>query len=85
LGPIAQRQNELRGNEERTDVAQDGEYDAADVVPKGIDSRISQATGDEVEGEVEVGEGEEGEEELDKLIDGLDVEEDLAGEGMICR
>lgn len=51
---------------------------------EGIDLFIRETAGDEVEGEVEVGEGEVGEEELDGLVDGFDVQEDFAGDGVIC-
>lgn len=40
---------------------------------EGIQLGIGQRAGDKVEGEVEVGQGEEGEEELNELVDELDV------------
>ena len=48
-----------------------------------IDAVVGQRAGDEVEGQVEVGEGEEGEEEGDELIEEFDVEQDFAREGVV--
>lgn len=45
---------------------------------------VGKIIGDEVEGEVKVGEGEVGEEKLDELIDEFDVEEDFVGESVVC-
>ena len=50
---------------------------------EGINLFVRQTTGDEVEGEVEVGEGEEGEHELDELIDKFDVQENFAGDSVV--
>ena len=49
-----------------------------------IDSGIRQATGDKVEGQVEVGEREKCEELLDQLVESLDVEKYLARNRVIC-
>lgn len=52
---------------------------------EGIHVWVCERAGDEVEREVEVGEGEEREHELHELVDEFDVEEDLAPEGMVGR
>jgi hypothetical protein len=54
-------------------------------VAEGINFRVGQRTRDEVEGQVEVGEGEVGEEEGDELVDEFDVQEDLACSGVVGR
>lgn len=48
-----------------------------------VNSRVGKRASNEVEGEVEVSEGEVGEEQADELIDEFDVKEDLAAHGMI--
>lgn len=74
LGPVAHREDELHGDEEDAGVAQDVENVFAEVgFAGGIDLGVGQGAGDEVEGEVEVAEGEPGEEERDELVDELDV------------
>ena len=61
------------------------EDDGSDVMSEWVDLWICQTTCNEVEGEVEVGQGEESEEELDELIQELHVQEDLASKGMVCE
>ena len=51
---------------------------------EGINSGVGERAGNEVECQVEVGEGEVGEEELDELIHEFDVEEDLATDCVVC-
>lgn len=63
----------MHANKQRASVAQDVEDVFANVVTEGIQLGIGQRAGDKVEGEVEVGQGEEGEEELNELVDELDV------------
>lgn len=50
---------------------------------KGINLRIREGSSDEVEGKVEVTQGEVREEQADELIDELDMQEDLAAECVI--
>ncbi len=64
------------------DVAQDDE-DVLGRAAEGVDGRVGQAAGDEVEGQVEVGEREVGEDELDELVDEFDVQEHLARDGVV--
>jgi len=52
-------------------------------VTKRIHFRVGEGTGDEVEGQVEVGKREESEQELHKLIDEFDMEEDFAPDGVV--
>ncbi|RDA85125.1 hypothetical protein CP532_1559 [Ophiocordyceps camponoti-leonardi (nom. inval.)] len=85
LRPIAERENELGGDEQDADVSKDGEDDGTHVVTERVRLRIGEAAGDKVEGQVEVGEGEVGEEQLEKLVRELDEEEDLAGDGVVGR
>jgi hypothetical protein len=53
------------------------------MVAKWINCRIRERAGDEVEGEVEVGQGEEGEEERDELVDKFDMQQDLSSQGVV--
>lgn len=47
-------------------------------------SWIRERTGNEVEGEVEVGQGEEGKQKTDELVDKFNVKKDLPPKGMVC-
>lgn len=82
MGPITERQDELGGDEEDADVAQDVEDVLAAAVER-VDDRVGETTSNKVESEVEVGEREEGEEQLQELVEELDVEQDLAGDGVV--
>jgi hypothetical protein len=73
----------LHADEQRARVAQDVEDVFADVMAEGVHFGVSEGTGDEVEGEVEVGEREEGEEELDELVHEFDVQQDFAPDGVV--
>ncbi len=83
LGSIAHAEDELQADQQHADVPHYDENEFADTVSEGIDAMICQRAGDEVESKVEVGEREEGEEQGDELVQELDVEEDLAHEGVI--
>jgi len=83
LGAVAHAQDELEADEQHAGVAEDGEDVFSDVVAEGVDFGVGETAGDEVEGQVEVGEGKEGEEEGDELVDEFDVQEDLAGDGVV--
>lgn len=85
LRTVAHGQDELHADEKRTGVAEDVEDDFANVVTEGIHFRVSQRTSDEEKGEIKVGEREECEQQLHKLVDELDVEEDLAPDGVVSR
>jgi hypothetical protein len=63
LWPIAQTEDELQTDQEDGDIAQDDEDVFPDMVAEWVDGGICEGAGDEVKGEIEVGEGEEGEEE----------------------
>lgn len=54
-----------------------------DAVAEGVYLLIGHAAGDEVEGEVKVGQGEVGEKELQQLVDKLDVKQNFAPEGVV--
>ena len=73
LRAVTHRQDELCADEEHTDVAQEVEYVFAHVRSEGVDSRVSERSGDEVEGQVEVRKREEGEDQRQELIHELDV------------
>lgn len=83
MWPVTKRQDELSSDEQGARVPKDDEEDVADTVAERVNEWIRETSGNEVECQVEVGEGEVGEEELDELVDGLDVEEDLAGDGVV--
>ena len=85
LWSIAEGQDELGRDEQHTGISQDGEEDGSNVVAKGVHLRICQAAGNEVKGEIEVGEREVREQELDGLVYELDEEENLASNGVIRR
>lgn len=53
----------MRADAENADVLQEVEDVFSDRVAEGVNEWVGEGAGDEVEGEVEVGEGEEGEEE----------------------
>jgi hypothetical protein len=55
------------------------------VVAEGIEFWVGERTGDEVEGQVEVGEREECEQKLHELVDEFDVEQDLTPDGVVGR
>jgi hypothetical protein len=61
------------------------EDDSSNIVSKGINLGICQTACDKVESEVEVGQGEEGEHELNELVQELHMQEDLASESMVCK
>ncbi|RCI08911.1 hypothetical protein L249_4922, partial [Ophiocordyceps polyrhachis-furcata BCC 54312] len=84
LRPIPEREDELGTDEQDAGVSKDGEDDGSHVVTERVGLRIGEAAGDKVEREVEVGEGEVGEQQLEKLVRELDEEEDLAGDGVVC-
>ena len=77
------REDELRADEQDADVAHNGEDVETGLAAEGVDGWIGDAACDEVEGEVEVGQGKVGEEELDSLIDEFDVQQDLASHGVV--
>ncbi|RDA92146.1 hypothetical protein CP533_5577 [Ophiocordyceps camponoti-saundersi (nom. inval.)] len=83
LRPITEREDKLRSDEQDADVSKNGEDDGTHIVTKGVGLRIGEAAGDKVKGQVEVGEGEVGEEQLEKLVRELDEEEGLAGDGVV--
>ena len=59
LWPVAHGQDELRADEENACVPQDHEDIQADMMTERVNCGIGQRAGDEVEGEIEVGQGEE--------------------------
>jgi hypothetical protein len=59
----------LRANEEDEDVAEENEEVKAYVVSERVDSGVRERASNEVEGQVEVGEGEVGEGEVNGLVD----------------
>ncbi len=71
---IPHTEDELKGDEEDGSVAENDEDIFADVMTKRVDGRVRERAGDEIEGKVEVGESEEGEQEGNKLIQKFDVE-----------
>lgn len=83
LGPVAHAEDELQADEQHAGVAEDDEDVFPEVVAEGVDLGVGETARDEVEGEVEVGEGEKGEQEGDELVDEFDVQEDLAGDGVV--
>jgi hypothetical protein len=83
LGPIAHAEDELQADEQNAGVSEDHEDVLAEVVAERIDSRVSERTGNEVKGQVEVGKGEVGEAERNELVNEFDMEEDLAGKGVV--
>ena len=85
LRTVAHGQDELHADEQRASVAEDVEDDLADAVAEGIHLWVSERTGDEVEGEVEIGKREEREHELHELVEELNVEEYLAPDGVVGR
>ncbi len=84
LGPIAKREHELRANKKNARKAQDDEEDISDSVAKRINARIRESTSDEIEGQVEVGQGEVREQKLNELVDRFHEEENFACKRMIC-
>jgi hypothetical protein len=52
-------------------------------VAERIEFRIRERAGDEVEGQIEIGEREEGEQQLNELVDELDVKQNLTPDCMI--
>jgi len=85
LGPVAHAEDKLQANKEDTCVTEDHEDILPNVVAEWVDSWVSERTRDEIEDQVEVGEGEVGEEEGYELVNEFDVKEDLACDGMIRR
>ena len=83
LRTITKRQDELDSNEQDTRVPQDDEDDVANAVTERIDSWVCQPAGDEVESQIEVCERKVREEQLDKLVDKFNVQEDLASKSVI--
>ena len=75
----------MQANKEDTCVTEDHENILPNVVAEWVDSWVSERTRNEVEGQVEVGEGEVGEEEGYELVNEFDVKEDLACDGVIRR
>lgn len=61
LRSVTHTQNKLGRDTKDTNIFEEEEYVFSDIVAEGVDRRVCQRAGDEVEGEVEVGEGEEGE------------------------
>jgi len=83
LWSVAQAQNELKADQKHADIAQDDKDVFANMVAERVHFRIRQRTGNEVEGKVEVGQGEKGKEERDELIDEFDVQQNLPSKGMV--
>lgn len=83
LRTVAHAQDELGTDQQDAAVSQDHEDDPPAAAPERVDLRIREGARDEVERQIEVGEGEVGEDQLDELVDELDVEEDLAAHGMV--
>lgn len=50
-----------------------------------IDTLFGQSTGNKVKGQIEIGEGEVGEEKLAELVDEFNVQENLASDGVVGR
>jgi hypothetical protein len=84
LRTISHGENELRADKQNAYITKDDEEIEANIVAKGINGWIGERTGDEIEGKVEVGQGEVGKKQVDKLIDELDVQENLTADGMVC-
>ena len=83
LGAIAHAEDKLQTNEKYAGIPHDDKDVQSDVVAERVDSWVGQAAGDEVEGEVEVGEGEEGEQQRYELVHEFDVQENLAGNRVV--
>jgi hypothetical protein len=62
LGSIAHGEDKLRADEEDAGVTEDGEDVETKIMTKGVDGGVGERASNEVEGQVEVGEGEVGEE-----------------------
>lgn len=62
LRSIAHGEDKLRADEEDAGVAEDGEDVETKIVTEGIDGGVGERASDEIEGEVEVSEGEVGKE-----------------------
>ena len=73
----------MRTDEEHAGIPENVEDVLADAVTEGVNKRVGETASDEVESQVEVCQGEKGEQELEELIEEFDVEENLAGNGMI--
>ena len=73
----------MQADEQNAGVSEDHEDVLANVVAERVDSWVSERTGNEVKGQVEVGQGEVGEAERNELVNEFDVEEDLAGNGVV--
>src|SRR4051812_43257245 len=63
LWSITEGEDKLEGYEEDGDVSEDGEDVFTHIVAERVDFGICKGASNEVEGEIEVGKGEEGEEE----------------------
>jgi len=61
------------------------EDDGSDVVSERVDFGVCQTACNEVEGEIEVGQGEEGEHELNELIQELHVQKDFTSKGVVGK
>lgn len=83
LRAVAHAEDELDADGQHAGVTQNVEYVLSNIVAKGVEFGISERTRNEVKGEVEVGEREEGEHELNELIDELDVQKGLAHDGVV--
>ena len=84
LRSVTQRHDELSRDEQNAGKSKNDEDDIGDSISEGVNTLVGKATGDEVECEVEVGEREVREEDLDELVDKLNREQDLAGESVVC-
>lgn len=73
----------MQTDQQDTGIPEDDEDDFSNTMTEGIILWIGKGTSDEIEGKVEVCEGEVGEEEGDELVDEFDMEKDFADNGMI--
>lgn len=73
----------MSADEENARVPQNGEDYFADVVSEGVDGLVGEGPSYEVEGQVEICQGEVCEQQTDKLIQEFNMKKDLARDGMV--
>jgi hypothetical protein len=83
LWPIAHTQDKLHAYQEYARIPQNIEDILPYVVAERIKFGVRERSGDKEKGQVEIGEGEKGEHERDKLVDKFDVEENFAPKAVI--
>ena len=71
--------------EEDECVAEEDEDVEPYIVSKGVDCRVRERASYEIEGQIEVGEGEVGESEINGLVEEFYVQKDFSADGVVCR